>query len=182
MLESASSPLELLEQLLSSSQGNQLGDAEDTGADQWRAFIFHIGEADIAVPAQGEFEIVPVQDVVPVPLSKPWVRGMTNVRGDIYTVIDFSEFIGGSRTRVASGNNLFLLPDKVLKSALLIDGRVSLKSFSVDAPLGSKYNLPELLRPYVSSVIRSDEKLWGVLDVERLCSSQEFSRIGRVAA
>ena len=182
MSDSAETPLDLLEQLLSASQGNQLGDAQDAAADQWRAFIFRVEDTDIAVPAEGEFEIVPSQAVIPVPLSMSWVRGMTNVRGEIYTVVDFSEFIGGATTRAGQGTNLFLLPDKTLKSALLISGRVSLKSFAVDAPLGSKYNLPELLRPYVSSVVRSDEQLWGVLDVDRLCSSPAFSRIGRVAA
>ena len=167
---------------MASSQGNQLGDAQDAEADQWRAFIFKVDETDVAVPAVGEFEIVPAQEVVPVPLSMSWVRGMTNVRGDIYTVVDFSEFIGGKKSRVGPGTNLFLLPDKQLRSALLISGRVSLRSFSVDAPLGSKYNLPERLRPYVGSVIRAEESLWGVLDVEKLCSSPAFARIGRVAA
>jgi twitching motility protein PilI len=39
-------------------------------------------------------EVLPVPAVTPVPLTQPWFKGVANVRGNLYSVIDFPAFLG----------------------------------------------------------------------------------------
>lgn len=45
-------------------------------------------------------EIVPAQDIVSVPHTHEWYRGLINVRGNLVSAIDISRFAGGAPTRV----------------------------------------------------------------------------------
>ena len=166
--------LSLFERLEQSSLGNQLADSEELVGELWRGFVFQVGELDLAVPFLGEFEIVPYQELFPLPNSASWIKGMTNIRGEIYTVVDFAEFCGREPVRNLAQANLFLLPDTSLKSALLIGGRISLKSFPFDLPTTGKELFPEQLVPFLDHVVVEDSRGWGVLDVDHLCTSQSF--------
>ena len=39
-------------------------------------------------------EVIPVPPITPVPLTRPWFRGVANVRGNLYSVVDFAAFLG----------------------------------------------------------------------------------------
>ncbi len=41
-------------------------------------------------------EVIPVPPITPVPLTRPWFRGVTNIRGNLYSVVDFPAFLGGA--------------------------------------------------------------------------------------
>ena len=172
-------PVELLEQLASQSQGNTLVEKEEIVRDSWRGFTFSIEEIDLVVPFVGEFEIVPSQALTPIPMTKSWVKGMTNIRGEIYSVIDFAEFIGRQPVRMAKGSNFLVLPDQRLKSALLLDGRISLQSFYEDLPTVNTEALGKNISPYLNTVLQIGEKLLGVLDINLLIESDRFTRIGK---
>ena len=38
--------------------------------------------------------MIPVPPITPVPLTRPWFRGVANVRGNLYSVVDFAAFVG----------------------------------------------------------------------------------------
>jgi twitching motility protein PilI len=39
-------------------------------------------------------EVTTLPNVVPVPLTRPWYLGVANIRGNLFSVIDFSAFLG----------------------------------------------------------------------------------------
>ena len=39
-------------------------------------------------------EVVTLPEIVPVPLTKPWYLGVANIRGNLYSVVDFARFLG----------------------------------------------------------------------------------------
>ena len=40
-------------------------------------------------------EVLALPALMPVPLTQPWFRGIANIRGGLYGVVDFSGFCGG---------------------------------------------------------------------------------------
>lgn len=50
----------------------------------------------IDLPAAGE--VLPLPVVTPVPLTRAWFAGLTNVHGELSSVVDFSVFCGGAPT------------------------------------------------------------------------------------
>jgi len=74
-------------------------------------------------------EVIPVPAIAPVPLTKPWYTGVANVRGNLYSIIDFSMFIGAAPAIRSERSRLVLISDKYrVGCALLIDAIVGLRS------------------------------------------------------
>ena len=39
-------------------------------------------------------EVIPVPPITPLPLTRPWFKGLANIRGNLYSVVDFPEPVG----------------------------------------------------------------------------------------
>lgn len=179
MNQSQIQPLQLLRQLESQSQGNAVLGEEPSFIESWRGFTFAIDELNMAIPFMGQYEIFPCGECWPLPMAKPWVRGMTNIRGEVYTVVDFAHFIGRRPVNVAMGNNLLVLSAGRLKSALLLKNKISLRAFDHDIPRGDVNDIEPDLRPYLNAFLIEGLKRWCVLDMRVLANSESFSNIGR---
>lgn len=74
-------------------------------------------------------EVVPPPPLTPVPLTQPWFSGIANVRGTLYSVVDFSAFLGGEPTVRASDNRLLLVGGRyAMNSAILVTRTLGLKN------------------------------------------------------
>ncbi|GAB4170106.1 MAG: hypothetical protein OHK0026_12550 [Rhodocyclaceae bacterium] len=74
-------------------------------------------------------EIVPAPPITPVPLAKPWLRGLANIRGNLCLVVDFAAFGGGGPTALTVEARL-LLPNARYGSscALLVSRALGLRN------------------------------------------------------
>lgn len=67
-------------------------------------------------------EVLPVPDLTVVPLAKPWCRGVANVRGNLYSIVDLAAFMGydsmqqGMRSRI-----LLIAPKHNFNTGLLVN-------------------------------------------------------------
>jgi chemotaxis signal transduction protein len=172
-------PVELFRMLESDNLGNQLLEEPVDASEVWRGFVFKVENLTLVAPFVGEYEIIPCNEIFPLPLAKSWIKGMTNIRGEIYSVVDFSEFIGQKPVRTTRGCNLILLPDRQLKSALMINSQVRLQSFSSNMATANTEILGPGLVPYLSTVLVDGDQQYGILDVQALMESAVFSSIAR---
>jgi twitching motility protein PilI len=111
-----------------------------------------------------------------VPLTRAWYAGVANVRGNLYSVVDFSAFLGGARTVRSEASRLLLISDKYrVGCALLIDAVVGLRNpqLFVLATDNSDSN------PWVAAHYTDrDKQQWADLAVERLVQHPDFLDIG----
>jgi len=74
-------------------------------------------------------EIVPLPPLAAVPLTKPWFLGIANIRGILYSVVDFSAFQGGEPTQLNSDARLLLVGARHgINCALLVSRTLGLKN------------------------------------------------------
>jgi twitching motility protein PilI len=74
----------------------------------------------VALPDAGEVLAVPT--LTAVPLTRGWLRGMANVRGNLYTVTDLSVFDGGAPLQASTRNRLLLVGQRhAINAALLVE-------------------------------------------------------------
>ncbi len=67
-------------------------------------------------------EVIPTPSVFPVPLTHTWFLGVTNIRGNLYSVVDFRAFVEGVATSVTEHSRLLLIADKYrINCGLLVD-------------------------------------------------------------
>lgn len=120
-------------------------------------------------------EVIPVPAMLPVPLTRSWFKGVANVRGVLYGVVDFAEFLGGAPTLPGVEARLLLVhPRFGINTGLLVRQMLGLKN-------------PEHLTrqddgeplPPVAGVWRDPEgTTWKELDMQALLDQPEFLDIG----
>ncbi|MDX5446157.1 MAG: chemotaxis protein CheW [Zoogloeaceae bacterium] len=54
-------------------------------------------------------EVLPPPPIADVPMTRPWYRGLINVRGNLCGVIDFSLFQGGDPVALGGGSRVLLI-------------------------------------------------------------------------
>ena len=87
------------------------------GGDAWLVDLVEAGE------------VIPVPDITPVPLTRPWFKGMANIRGKLYSVVDFPAFLGNSPMAIGDQSRLLLLGERFrLAAALLVDRSLGLRN------------------------------------------------------
>ncbi len=123
-------------------------------------------------------EILPPPPLSPVPLTRPWYRGMANVRGTLYGVVDFSSFHRGTPIIPAGQARLVLIGARHgVHCALLISRAWGLRSHEDFEPDATPMNAEE--RPWVGRRLRdTQDRLWLQLDVPRLLAYPGFLDAG----
>jgi twitching motility protein PilI len=73
-------------------------------------------------------EVLPVPKLTAVPLIKAWYAGFANIRGTVYSVVDFSAFRGASPARLGPASRLLLCGQRHgVNAGLLVDRVVGLR-------------------------------------------------------
>jgi twitching motility protein PilI len=120
-------------------------------------------------------EVIPAPAITPVPLTKPWFRGVANIRGKLYGVVDFPAFLGNAPVAPGEQVRLLLLGDKFrLGSALLVDRLLGLRGAEqFQARPGAGGGAPWLKAEYGDK----DGAHWKELDVARLVQDPTFLEV-----
>ncbi len=67
-------------------------------------------------------EVIPVPPIAAVPLTRSWFSGIANIRGKLYSIIDFPAFLGGAPLAATDQSRLLLIGDRYrMNSGLLVD-------------------------------------------------------------
>ena len=124
------------------------------------------------------FAPVPIK---PVPYAKPWLAGVANLRGGLFTVVDLAVYLGlrdaAAGRAVASQSRLVSLgTDLNLNCALLVDRLAGLRS---DEQLPLVAQQPTGTRPRFAGALRRDEagRHWQEINLEALSRQENFLHI-----
>jgi twitching motility protein PilI len=131
------------------------------------------GEQAWLVDLKEAGELIPVPAIAPVPLARAWFRGVANVRGNLYSVTDFSAFLAGEPSIAGEQARLLLINDRYRSgAALLVDRSLGLRDAGELEP-----RMPASTgeAPFVRAVYADPQgKLWKELDVAALIQDQGF--------
>ena len=90
---------------------------------------FQVGQDNWLVPLHLVSEVVPVPQMVPVPRTHSWFRGVANVRGNLYSMVDFSAFQGGEPIPSGMERRVILVSDRLIGgSGLLVSRMLGLRN------------------------------------------------------
>lgn len=123
-------------------------------------------------------EIVPVPEILAVPMTKPWFVGVANIRGSLYSVVDFSAFAGGEPVSRAQENRLVLAGARFgINTAILVSRMLGLrnpKDFSAAEGAG-----PVQGAAWAGGNWRdADARVWHEMKLQELVQNQDFLQVG----
>ncbi|QEL66457.1 twitching motility protein [Oryzomicrobium terrae] len=161
---------EFQEHLASRLAGAARGEAEpallgvQAGGENWLLELFDSGE------------IVPLPPITGVPLTRPWYVGLANIRGTLFSVSDFSAFLGCDPTPHNANARLVLVGARHGSNAALLAARLlGLKRREGLTPLPPLESGPEWARERVED---SEGRRWRKLSVKGLLADPDFMHIG----
>lgn len=122
-------------------------------------------------------EILPVPPLAPVPLTRDWFRGLANVRGTLFSVVDFSAFHDGPPLPATGSARLLLVGLRHgVNCALLVSRAVGLRS--VDEFRADERDDRDSRRWVEARLRDARGDLWLKLDVPRLLAERRFLQAG----
>lgn len=88
-----------------------------------------VGGHDCLVTLSDISEVLPVPEVLAVPLTQPWFLGMANVRGNLYGVTDLASYLGYAPASLTSESRVLLVHGKFgINAGLLVDRLIGLRN------------------------------------------------------
>ncbi len=136
-----------------------------------------IGDQRWLLNLQTAGEIVSVGTITPVPLTQPWFLGLTNIRGNLISVIDFARFQGLPATNIEKDSRIVAFgPSLAFNSGLLVSRVLGLRNVAqmqlqadtadADAPWASKRYLDQ------------ESQVWTELDLSSVIQNPQFLQVG----
>lgn len=130
--------------------------------------------------AQHVKEIAVCENLMPVPQTKRWLRGLVNSKGVLYSVSDLSLFAGYDHPVSSKKGHLLLLNDEQSQSALLVDRVLGFRYFDEQQKIEdiqSQQAVLDGLSAFVDRGYHNEGQDWFCLDVMRLLESEQFREI-----
>lgn len=120
-------------------------------------------------------EVIAVPPIVPVPLTQPWFLGLANIRGNLYSVIDFPAFLGRAPVGASSLARLILLASGSEQSAGIVVERVlGLRNLTQFKPVEAAAAGPPW---HVMQWQDDDGSTWQEIDLGRLARDPAFLQV-----
>jgi twitching motility protein PilI len=121
-------------------------------------------------------EVLPVPAITPVPLTRPWFKGVTNIRGKLYNVVDFPAFLGGDSVSIGEQARLLLVGERYRTScALLINSALGLRNPADLQRIATNGAKPSWIKAQYKD---KDGKTWQELDLPLLVQDPNFLGVG----
>jgi len=152
---------------------------EDVASAAWLAV--RVGTMNCLLPLSHSGEIFNLPSLSKVPYARPWLLGVVNLRGGLYSVVDLAGFldsnVSGPRSEAdwAQVRLVTLNPELEVNAALMIDALVGLRRS--DAFVSAQ--TPAADAPaYMGQVLVDPQgALWQELNLQALSQSQLFLNI-----
>jgi twitching motility protein PilI len=169
-------PFELLREIDRRARAAAQGQPESTASGaEWVGVAFRLGGEAFLLAREETREVLAYPaSVTRVPGAKPWIRGLSNVRGQLLPVIDLRAFLSAGGTTITRSSRVLLANHREIPAGLLVDEVMGFRrfyesEFSADLP-------PTLLRceRYLAGAFRRGAEVWPVFSVRALLESPQF--------
>jgi twitching motility protein PilI len=122
-------------------------------------------------------EVVNLPDIVPVPLTRPWYLGVANIRGNLFSVIDFAKFLGRETPTAGGQPRLVLFGPRAgeLNAGIVVHRVLGLRNVAELAPASPPHEAPAW---YAQRWMDGDGNAWQEIDLALLAVDPAFLQAG----
>ena len=144
-------------------QSSRLG--LSSGGERW---LIRLGDAG---------EVITVPTIVSVPHTRSWFLGVANIRGNLFSVVDFAGFLGQPATVMSGMTRLILFSTRAgdLNAGVVVQRVLGLRNLSELAPAAPPQEAPAW---YAERWMDADGNAWQEIDLARLAHDAAFLQVG----
>jgi twitching motility protein PilI len=169
-------PYELLRELDRRARAAAQGQPESVASGpEWVGVAFRLGGEAFLLAREETREVLAYPAAVSrVPGARAWIRGLSNVRGQLLPVIDLRAFLGAGATSITRTSRVLVANHREIPAGLVVDEVMGFRrfyesEFAADLP-------PTLLRceRYLAGAFKRGAEVWPVFSVRTLLESPQF--------
>lgn len=122
-------------------------------------------------------EVITMPPIVAVPLTQPWYLGVANIRGNLYSVIDFAGFLSRNVAVVGAQSRLVLFGPRAgdLNAGIVVQRVLGLRNIAELAPAATPNEAPAW---YAQRWMDRDGNPWQEIDLVKLAVDPAFLQVG----
>ena len=113
-------------------------------------------------------EFVDIHDVVPVPCTPPHIVGLTNLRGEILTLVDIRGALRMPMIHGGDGRRGIVVQIDDLRAGIIADEVLDVADLPPEAIAPPPAALRSMGETYVTGVATLDGRIFSMLDVARI--------------
>jgi purine-binding chemotaxis protein CheW len=147
-------------------------EAAQEDIDEQKYIIFTLSNKMYGVPILNVLEIGTLNNITPVPNLPVWIRGVTNIRGEIVSVVDLGTYLGIPKMdRLDSGRMLVIRSlDEEISSAIIVDQINQMYNVPKESIMKTDAKVEDKIAPFLHGVCDFNNELLVLLDLEKFFS------------
>jgi purine-binding chemotaxis protein CheW len=132
---------------------------------------FTINNTNYGVPVEQIREVRDMQAVTPVPGAPAYVEGVTNLRGQIITVIDLRKRLGIAASTVM-GEKILIVDLEKTAVGVVVDSVTEVSTIK-ETDVEKNNNVTSTLGDFILGVGKQNDHLSVILDITKIVSKQK---------
>ncbi|WP_339670133.1 chemotaxis protein CheW [Dasania marina] len=140
----------------------------------WSGIGFTLGGYRFVAPMGEVSEILVQPPATRLPGVKPWVRGVSNVRGKLLPLIDLEVFFGGALSGGRKNHRVLSLELGELYTGLIVNEVHGMQHFPVDTFSNELPAGVEALAPFLAGSYQQNGDTWVVFSTFKLAQNADF--------
>ncbi|MCY1407311.1 Chemotaxis protein CheW [compost metagenome] len=140
----------------------------------WSGIGFRIAERWYVAPMGDVVEVLQEPRMSTIPGVKPWVMGVSNLRGRLLPIMDLCGFFGHELTAVRKQRRVLVIDHDPVFAGLMVDEVLGLQHFSLHGlDLSPPSAVPPSMAPFIQGHFQR-EQAWGVFSLVALAQAPGF--------
>lgn len=152
---------------LSGRQGGQEYD--------WRGMVFEIGGQRLVAPMGEVSEVLAMPEYTSMPLVKPWLLGIANVRGRLLPLTDLSKLLAiTSLVPQMSQRKVIIIDHSTVFSGLIVDRVLGIEQFTQEQYRARSMDNNSPFAPYNHGRFFKDQQDWFIFMPSLLAQDSRY--------
>lgn len=143
-------------------------------ADVFGTLAMRLGAEYLLLPLDQVSELIKVPRMTPVPGVRSWLRGITNLRGSVISIIDLRDFISGRPMALTARTRVAVVRAGEWGYGLLVDEVIGMRHFNEQDCIPLADDIASGLRPYVAEAFQGEGRRWLLFEADRLVADPRF--------
>lgn len=149
--------------------------AQQASAPRWSGVGFSFMGLKFVTPMGVVAELMEVPESTRLPGVRPWVIGLSNVRGRLLALFDLPMFLDGKLASQKKRRRVLVLETENIYSGLVVDKAFGMQHFFVDSFRSDSDGVPKKIAPFVKgSYSDARDERWYVFNMEMLAAEDRF--------
>ncbi|GAB2188518.1 chemotaxis protein CheW [Sessilibacter sp. MAH2] len=149
--------------------------AQEETQQQWSGLGFGLLGKNFIVPMGQVSEVLEVPSYTKLPGVKPWVKGVSNVRGRLLPLMDLASYLGYRLTSPVKRQRILILENQELYCGLIVDHSYGIQHFLAENYQPEAVIDEETLNPLLlGNYLDTNKGKWFVFSMVNLIQTPDF--------